>query len=595
MAHVVETDFNSIKASLRTYLEGRDEFKDFNFEGSNLSALLDLLSYNTYLNSLYVNMAFSEMFLDTAQTIESVRSHSKELNYLPRSRRSAKATVTLTVTPSNTQITSVSVPKGTTMTASANNQSFTFVTSEATTISSSTGVFSANIDIYEGSYKSEFYTKNTANVAQRFLIEDNKIDTDSLVVTVKASESSTNTFVYTYASDLFGLTPTSNVYFLSTASDGRYEIIFGNGITGRALSNENFIEANYRISSGANPNGANAFTPGTIDGHSNTSAVVANTSSYARGGSVAETLSSIKFNAPRHYQTLQRAVTASDYRNLILAEFPQIQALSVYGGEEMDPPRYGSVIISADVANADGISESLQQDIIDFVSTKSPLSIDAVFEDPKFLEVAVTSTVRYNTNLTTQTLSDIQSKVRTAILNFNTNNLVDFNKVCRYSRLLAAIDAADDSIIGNNTEVRAIRKISPIVGVATNYNLEFNNALVQEHLGPTRTDFVNFIPAIKSSTFIKGGQTCYIEDDSDGILDIVTIQNNERLYVQRAVGTVNYTTGVVTLTDFVADSYTGDGIKIYGTPVADTIRSAKNLILQISSTDINLTVVQERE
>lgn len=597
MSHEIELDAQQIKQQLKDYIKGKPQFSDYNFEGSNMSALLDVLSYNTYLNNLYLNMAVNEMFIDTAQTEDAIRSHSKELNYLPRSRRSARADVELTVTV-NDDAGFVSVPKGTSFTTSANNQSFTFTTDRNVVISidPTSRAGSANLSIFEGGYKAEFFTVDAANTNQRYLIQDDRIDTDSLVVTVRTSAADSTNGVYTYASDLFGLTGTSNVFFLQAGNEGRYEIVFGNDVTGRAVADGNVIEASYRISSGEDSNGARTFTIGSVGGYSNTSVALVNANTFARGGSLRETLESIRFNAVRHYQTLQRAVTANDYESLIIAEFPEIEALSVYGGEDQDPPKFGRVIISADVRDADGTSELLKEQITEFVNTKSPVSIEAEFVDPEFLEVDIKVTVRYNINLTTQSPTDIRSKVRSAINNFNTENLQDFNKTLRYSRLLATIDASDPSIIGNSTTIKAIRTISPIIGVSDSYSVSYANSLVPFNVGArTNNDLSSYTPAIRSAAFTIGSSVCYLEDDGTGNVDIINFDNNERNIIQAGVGSVAYTSGLLNLANFQVDGYTGQGIKIYGNVSDTTIRSSKNLILQISDDDIAVTALQERE
>ena len=596
MAHEIEIDPQLIKQQLKDFLKGKPQFSDYNFEGSNMSALLDLLSYNTYLNNLYVNMAVNEMFIDTAETIDAVRSHSKELNYLPRSRRSALATVHLTINQVN-DTSSVLIPKGTPFTTTANNQSYTFTTAENTVaaVDPTTNTASITTGIYEGAFKAEYFTVNAANNHQRFVIQDNKIDTKSLVITVRNSASDTSNGVYTLASDLFGLSPTSNVYFLQADNDGKYEVIFGNGVTGRAPADGNVIEANYRISSGAEPNGAKTFAVGTVAGYSNTSVALSNTSTFAQGGALAEDIDSIKFNAVRHYQTLQRAVTAEDYKNLLLVEFPELETLNVYGGEDESPPRFGRVIISADAANADGISNQLKERIRSFVNSKSPVSIEAEFVDAEFLEVDIVTEVRYNINVTTQSIADIDTKVRNAILSYGVANLNDFGKALRFSRLLTAIDNSDASILGNSTTVRAIRTISPLVGDIESFSILFGNVLTPDAQSPTSTNYINYQPALESGPFTKGGQTSYLQDDANGGIDLINFANGTRNIVEQGVGTINYTTGLVSITNLIVDAYAGDGIKLYGKTANPRIQASKNLILQISSDDITVNVIQERE
>ena len=593
MSHQIELDPQQIKAQLKEFLKGKSQLKDYDYEGSNISALLDVLAYNSYLNNLYVNMAINEMFLDTAQTEDAVRSHAKELNYLPRSRRSAKATVNVAIEVPST-VFSVVIPKGTSFTSATNNNAYNFVADQNYTALSNGSVASATIDIYEGSYKSEFFVVNTSETNQQFVIQDNRIDTSSMVVKVTESASDSSNSNYVLAPDLYGLTSESLVYFLQPHNDGKYQILFGNGVTGKAVQNGNIIEVNYRISSGDGPNGVSIFSSGSISGYPNTSAVVANTESYARGGALAETIESIKFNSVRHYQTLRRAVTSEDYKNLILQNYPEIEAINVYGGETVIPPKFGRVIISADVKNADGMSKYLKDDIKEYIDSRSPVTIESEFIDPDFLDIEVDTTVKYNINLTTQSIEDIKNKVRTKILQFSSDNLVDFNKTLVYSKLISAIDNTDTSIVGNSTTLRAIRTLSVVANQSQNFDIKYSNPLVPDYSSPTTTNFTNYKPAIRSAGFTKDLKTCFIEDDANGNLQIVNFDNNKRNIIQNFVGTVDYTNGIVAIVGLELQGYTGSGLKLYGRISTLDISAKENLIIQIKNQDINVNVTQER-
>ena len=340
---LVGLDFNSIKTNLKTYLKNNTAFKDVDFEGSNISVLIDLLSYNTYLNSFYTNMVASEMFLDTAALRDSVVSHAKALNYTPRSFVSASANVTISISPTSST-NSVVIPKGTSFTSRVGSNTFTFTTNENLVLSNpNNNVFTSNLTIYEGSYLTDSFVMNYSNSSQRFVISNPTVDTSSISVTV-IEDNGDNNINYSKATSLIGMTSVSNNYFIEAAENQQYEIKFGDNVFGRKPKDGSVIVAEYRTSSGELPNGASTFSnDGNIDGHSNVSV---STVSNASGGALNEPIESIRYNAPRAFQTQNRAVTASDYETILKSNFSDIQSISAYGGESLVPPQFGKVFIS---------------------------------------------------------------------------------------------------------------------------------------------------------------------------------------------------------------------------------------------------------
>ncbi|NDB29851.1 hypothetical protein EB151_09925, partial [archaeon] len=322
---LVGLDFNSIKTNLKTYLKNNTAFKDVDFEGSNISVLIDLLSYNTYLNSFYTNMVASEMFLDTAALRDSVVSHAKALNYTPRSFVSASANVTISISPTSST-NSVVIPKGTSFTSRVGSNTFTFTTNENLVLSNpNNNVFTSNLTIYEGSYLTDSFVMNYSNSSQRFVISNPTVDTSSISVTV-IEDNGDNSINYSKATSLIGMTSVSNNYFIEAAENQQYEIKFGDNVFGRKPKDGSVIVAEYRTSSGELPNGASTFSnDGNIDGHSNVSV---STVSNASGGALNEPIESIRYNAPRAFQTQNRAVTASDYETILKSNFSDIQSIS---------------------------------------------------------------------------------------------------------------------------------------------------------------------------------------------------------------------------------------------------------------------------
>jgi len=537
-----------------------------------------------------MNMVASEMFLDTAQLRDSIVSHAKELNYIPRSFRSAQANVNISITPS-TNVSSVVIPAKTGFTSRVGSNTFNFVTSEAIAITtSSNGAYYANnIVVYEGSYVTDTFVKNSAIENQRFILNNPTIDTTSIEITV-SENSGANVFTYMQGYSLFGVVSNTNVFFVQPAENEQYEVIFGDDISGRAPRNGAIIDITYRLSNGELPNGADTFVNNSsIDGHSNVSVVV---NTEARNGSVSESNTSIKFNAPRSFQTQERAITESDYEVLLLREFPEIQAISVFGGEKEDPPQYGKVFISIDITNSDGIPELNKTIYKSYLRDKVPLGITTEIVNPEFIYLKVDTTVNYNYNITTLSENQLSTIVLTAITNYNNTYLNDFNANFRYSNFVANIDNADKSILNNDTFVNPYYLLMLDAGVSKSFEFSFNT----EVLITTPSDIVHPITAdrgVFSSPFVVEGLTSQIEDDGIGNLRVVRV-TSESHFEKFKIGTIDYATGSIVISNLNVESYTGSGIKLYIKPVSlDYSTSLKN-ILKINPEDISVTMIPKK-
>jgi hypothetical protein len=345
---LVNLDFDTLKANLKTYLKSQSQFSDYDFDGSNMSVLLDILTYNTHLNAFYTNMAISEAFLDSAQLRNSVISRAKELNYVPRSTKSSEAEINIQFPQSNLSV--FSIPAGSKFTGKSGNGTFTFTTDRAHVLYPTGGMFSANISIYEGIYVSDAFVIDSSVEGQRFIMTNDNIDTDSLTVLVSENNGLTNTD-FIAAENLYGLGANSSVYFLQATEDTKYEVIFGDGVFGRRPLNSAVIYTTYRTCSGSDADGTTNFTLddnlGPINGLGsfiNPTITVINSGS---GGSNAESIDSIRYSAPRHFQTQNRAVTTSDFKNLVLNNFADVKAVNVFGGELVtESVQYGKVFVT---------------------------------------------------------------------------------------------------------------------------------------------------------------------------------------------------------------------------------------------------------
>ena len=587
-ADLVSLDFNTIKDNLKTYLKrSNSPFKDYDFEGSNMASMLDVLAYNTYLNSFYLNMVSREMFLDTAQLRDSVVSHSKELNYVPRSYRSSEAEINFLVTPSSPTTTQLIIPRGQTFTSRIGSNTFTFSTDENKVVSvNSNGAFNIDLTIYEGTYLTESFVYVSSNNTQRFVLSNPTVDTRSLLVSVFENNGA-NVITYTRATSFLGLNANSNVYFLQGAENEQYELLFGDDVIARRPKNGATVVVEYRISAGELSNGSDLFDiDSSIQGETNISDISTTRSAY--NGSINESVASIKFNAPRYYQNQDRAVTTSDYENLLRSNYPVISAVSAFGGEELDPPQFGKVYISVDVNNADGTPQGLKDELYNFIKPRSPLSIDPVFVDPEYLFLAVDTNVRYSINQTSLKVSDIKTLVTSAVSQFNADNLNDFKKTLRYSRFVEAIDGAHFSVISNDTFVRPYKIIIPSLSAAANYIINYGFELSNFN-NSTPFKLQNEVSAITSSFFTFNNRQCLIEDDGLGVLNIVSLVGNAHEIV-KPIGTVNYTSGTINLNGFIVQGYDGDGVRIFVDAKTRDIFSTKNVILEIRDADINVTI-----
>jgi len=586
-------DFADYKNSLKTYLQSQTQFKDYNFDASNISVLLDILSYNTYLNAFYMNMIGSEMFLDTAQLRDSVVLRAKELNYTPRSFKSSYGVINLVVSnvPNNPII--LTIPAGTSFTGKAGSNNYTFSTNQNIVIGANTdgNFYASNVEIYEGTSITDTFVvnpiSNTDN--QRFILSNPTIDTTSLTV-VSVENNGANVIPYFLSTSLLDLTESSTVYFLQGSENSQYEIIFGDNIVGRRPADNSVVVTTYLVTNGQLPNGISVFTPnGTIGGSSNISVT---TVSSATGGDIAEDINTIRYNAPRYYATQERAVTTNDYKTLLTVQYPEIEAISVYGGEDVTPPQYGKVFIALKLFNFDIIPTNKITEYNAFLSTRSPLAIDHVFVEPDYTYASITTTVKYNINQTILQPSDISAFVTSAIQSYGMQNLDNFGSSLLYSRLVEAIDAAHPSIISNETDYTVMKKLIPSTTISQNYQINFNMAVDNTfppepliHPAPNKH-------AVSSTQFLYNGIISNIEDDGLGNLRIVETNANgyHTSIVSSGVGNIDYSTGTINLINFYTSEYFGDSIRFYIIPATKDTSVSQHIIYEIPNDEINVSV-----
>lgn len=588
---VANIEFEEIKSSLKSYLSSQAQFKDYDFDGSNISVLLDVLAYNTYLNNYYLNMVSTESFMDSALIRNSVLSHAKTLNYTPRSYTASMATIDIQIVPTDTPAV-ITVPKYTEFTTKVDNETFVFTTNEVLSISArADGSYVANnVNIFEGELITEMFVANTSQTNQRFILSNKNIDTSSMTVKVIESEADTSNSEWIKSTTTIGIDGTTNCYYLVPATNERFEIQFGDGVLGRTLKNNNVVEVVYRATNASDPNGATEFVlSDSIQGYSNVSITLRGRS---QGGDIAESLDSIKFNASKSLSIQDRTITTSDYRTILLQQFPEIEALNVFGGENLNPPKFGQVAISVDLKNADGISDLKKREIEQFIKLRAPLSITPVVIDPEFLYVSLTSQVNYNPTITTKSDGEIRDLVISSISKFMSANINDFAKKLRLSRLSRAIDDSHPSVLSNNTEITLQKRIVPTLGATSSFTLQFDNEIYRE--SALDGVFVDGTAPVSSTEFTFTGLTgCSLRDDGNGKMQVVRETADGTTIISQDIGTVDYKTGTVNIINFSVTQYTGSAIKVNANPVSRTVTSTKNIILSYDGTP-TLTIAQER-
>lgn len=589
---VANLEFDTIKSNLKTYMEGQSIFSDYNFDGSSLSVLLDILAYNTYYNGIYLNKVASEMFLDSANARDSVYSIAKTLNYTPQSYQSSVAFVDIDVNPSSNPH-SIIIPRFSTFTSTVDGVAYTFSTNNNVTVYANNGYVASNVAIYEGELLTEIF--ETREGSQTYYVNNFDVDVSSITVKVVTSNTDSTNAVYTRANSLFGITSTSNVFFVEPASNGSYNVQFGNGTFGRKVINGNLVQVQYRISSGDAPDGANSFTSDGVGGHPASVSLVTRSS----GGAVYQSLDDIRFEAPRALATQERAVTKEDYRTIIKNQFTDITSMNVFGGEDLSPPQFGKVILASRSSAFDQIPETIKQDMINFIKPKVPIGITAEIRDPEFINIKLDMNVRFNGNVTSSKQSEIQSVVESTISTFNTDNLDKFDVVFRQSKLLEKVNESDASVLSNDVDVKLTKTIVPSLDKKFVKVLDFGNPIKIDNPidSATQDKFVNSsTPAVESEVFVfEGTAGASIRDDSNGTLMIVTANTTDLTVLQSDMGSVIYATGEVSLANLVVNAFsTGtNSIKIFVRPEKADIVGRNTQVVRIRTEDTTVSVETE--
>ena len=577
---VSELDFDDIRKNLKSYLSTQNQFKDYNFEGSAMAVLLDVLAYNTHYNAYYLNMVANEMFLDTAQQRDSVVSRAKELGYLPVSAIGASANVTVAFSGIANTVSQFTIPKNSKFSTTIDDITYTYVTPEASVVLNSANTFSKAITIKEGIPLTHKFTVNTSNPV-RYILPNKNIDTSSISVSVQESSSDTTTTEFTRATNIKQVYSTSPVFFLEESADEKYEILFGQGALGKSLKNNNIVIVDYLVCNANKTNSANVFSVDSLSiGVSYTSAVIT-TNVDSLGGRSSESIESIKFNAPRNYQTQNRAVVDNDYQRILIAENADLQSVIAFGGEKAVPAVYGKVYIAVKPYGENYATTNRKSQIKDSIADRTPLGIDPVIINPEYIYIVPSITTYYDKTSTTVSESQIQSDIRAATLAYSSNNLERFNNKLRYSKFIRSLDnITTGSILNNDVSISLEKRVVPNISKSERLLLNFNNKIRKGTLSSTEFTYQNF-PA-------------YLDDDSLGNVNIYRYNDAKvKTNIITNAGTIDYDTGQVEVNTFAPTAFSDTQLKVSMTPDRFDVIPVREQILIMDSENGGVTITGE--
>ena len=612
LVNFANLDFDQVKTSLKEYLKSNSNFTDYDFEGSNLSSILDVLAYNTYITSYNANMVANEVFIDSSTLRENVVALARNIGYVPKSRKAALATVTFEVDTSeiNPSPSTITLKKGVVASSAGSfgNQSFVFSILEDVTVPVYNGIAVFNeLSIHEGVLLESNFTKSSRNLNQKYILPNAGIDTDLIRVTVKNSEFSTAATKYNLQDSLFEINPESKVYYLQEISDERYELIFGDGVFGQALEEGAYVTANYIVTNGDAANGIASFnfagrltyTRNGVEYNVTSGVSLLTPGLIASGGSNIETVESIKKFAPRIYATQNRALTSNDYETIIPSKiYPETESISVFGGEELVPPQYGKVFISIKPTFGDYLPNLIKENIKMRLKKYSVAGIVPEILDLKYLYLESDSKIYYNTNLA-NTSELVSTLVQNNVTKYaESTELNKYGARFKYSKFLKVIDDSHESVTSNITTIQMRRDLRVTLNALVEYQIGFGNSFYIKRMSGYN---------IKTSAFrVDGiGTDVYISDipNSDRetgelfLFSVPSINSTSPTIVKRNVGTINYKRGVLTLNPInVLSGKTKTGqtiIEISGSPVSNDVVGLQDLYLQLDIANSNFETVTD--
>lgn len=605
-------DFEQVKTSLKEYLKSNSNFTDYDFEGSNLSSIIDVLAYNTYITSYNANMVANEVFIDSSTLRENVVALARNIGYVPKSRKAALATVTFDVDTADISPTpaTITLKKGVVASSSGTfaSQSFIFSILEDVTIPVFNGIATFNeLQIYEGVLLESNFTRSTRNLNQKYILPNSGIDTDLIRVTVRSNEFSTASTKYALQDSLFDINPESKVYYLQEISDERYELIFGDDIFGKALEEGNYITANYIVSNGDAANGISNFnfsgrltyTRNGIEYNVTSGVSLLTPGIIASGGQNIETVESIKKFAPRIYATQNRALTSNDYETIIPAKiYPETESISVFGGEELVPPQYGKVFISIKPTFGDYLPNLIKENIKMRLKKYAVAGIVPEILDLKYLYLETDSKIYYNTN-TVNSSELVSTLVQNNVTKYSeSTELNKYGARFKYSKFLKVIDDSHESVTSNITTIQMRRDLRVALNALVEYQIGFGNSFYIKKMSGYNIKTSAFrVDGIGTDVYISDLPNSNRETGELFLFSVPSINSSSPTIIKRNIGTIDYKRGVLTLNPInVLSGKTKTGqtiIEISGSPVSNDVVGLQDLYLQLDITNSNFETVTD--
>ena len=592
--NITELDFEGISDNLKNYLKGQDKLKDYDFEGSTMSILIDLLSYASHIGAVNSNIAASELFLDSAQLRKNVVSRAKDLGFTPASETASKAIVEMTLSnvrnadgsiPTQNDMT---LPRGAIFQTVFDGQPYNFVVpTSIKPTSEGTRFVYANVELIQGTYATDTFIYDRQIKNSKFVLSNERVDKQHIVVSVNSGGTTES---YTLSTDVSTITTTSKVFYTQENEDAYTEIYFGDGTLGKELSDGDIITVTYIIVDSEHANGSKQFSQITaINGFTDSSVLV---QQEALGGGEKESIESIKFKANKFYTSQNRLVTLNDYKSKVSEYYPNADAIAVWGGEDNDPPEYGKVFLAIKPQNADYLSESEKTVIINNINKLNMLTVRPTIVDPDIVKILITTTFQYNKNVTQLSEGELETLVSNAIMDYDKNNLANFDAILRHSKLIQAIDNADDSILSNTTNIRLRKKLKPTISLEKGYTVAMGNTLYNPHSGHNAMS-----GGITSTTGFKvqgdSVNTFFFDDDGNGNLRRYYLSGSTRVYSDSSAGTVDYSSGKISIGAITITSTVNNDASIDFTviPNSNDVVATRGSLIDISLSDIKVNGV----
>ena len=590
--NITDLDFDDIASNLKEYLKGQSTLKDYNFEGSNISILIDLLAYSSHVSAFNANMVASELFLDTAQIRKNVVSRAKEIGYTPTSATASMATIDLQV--NNPLIggevpTSLTLNRGHKFKTTYDGFVFPYVLLESQTISPLNGVFKfEDLELYQGTMNSDIFAYNGQIQNQRFSLSEELVDTTSITVTVSSTGGSTSS--WSQSVDISSVDKDSKVWYVQENDQGLFEVYFGDGVISAEPLDGDTITISYLVTNATHTEGANVFSmTDAIGGNSDVTLINKTASS---GGKDKEGIESIRFAASKFYTSQNRLVTVDDYKSKLQTLYPGADSISVWGGEDNNPPQYGKIFIAIKPSqNVNKLTSSEKVLLRDKLKRLNMLTVRPELIDADVIDILVTTNFKYNPKATTKTVSELETLVRAAIITHDSTYLSGFDGIFRHSVLAKDIDSAESSILSNITTVKLRKTITPTFGQSKGYTIDFGsgNAFYNPHSGHNKAgggilDTTGFLVSGFTDTF-------YYDDDGNGNLRRYSFSGAERIYADNQAGTVNYSTGKITTTgiNITGTSNTNETIHFTVKPNSNDSVAFRSNLLDINTALISVT------